>query len=252
MANNIFNKLTDRHAAITDGVFAIAMTILVLEFAVPTVAEISSGVALNEDFINYLAPSILIYFISFYIVYNFWENTVILFNFNKISYGILTLNILTMASVCLIPFATGFLFKFYNYINVNLFFSLLVLVISLLYVLIFILLIRNNFKGYFDKKDEIKNSLQNDGIELPNLKLYAKGVILTLFYILLAPVGTSLISIGLAFISPLLSVLSFLLTLVFVSVIRMKRISKDSLENVDLTDDEKEFVDNIRKSIYGE
>jgi uncharacterized membrane protein len=157
-----------------------------------------------------------------------------------------------MASVCLIPFATGFLFKFYNYTNVNLFFSLLVLVISLLYVLIFILLIRNNFKGYFDKKDEIKNSLQNDGIELPNLKLYAKGVILTLFYILLAPVGTSLISIGLAFISPLLSVLSFLLTLVFVSVIRMKRISKDSLENVDLTDDEKEFVDNIRKSIYGE
>ena len=252
MANNIFNKLTDRHAAITDGVFAIAMTILVLEFAVPTVAEISSGVALNEYFIDYLAPSILIYFISFYIVYNFWENTVILFNFNKISYGILTLNILTMASVCLIPFATGFLFKFYNYINVNLFFSLLVLVISLLYVLIFILLIRNNFKGYFDKKDEIKNSFQDDGIELPNLKLYAKGVILTLFYILLAPVGTSLISIGLAFISPLLSVLSFLLTLVFVSVIRMKRISKDSLENVDLTDDEKEFVDNIRKSIYGE
>ena len=27
---------------------------------------------------------------------------------------------------------------------------------------------------------------------------------------------------------------------------------KDHLENVDLTDDEKEFVDNIRKSIYGE
>ena len=252
MANNIFNKLTDRHAAITDGVFAIAMTILVLEFAVPTVAEISSGVALNEYFINYLAPSILIYFISFYIVYNFWENTVILFNFNKISYGILTLNMLTMASVCLIPFATGFLFKFYNYTNVNLFFSLLVLVISLLYILIFILLIRNNFKGYFDKKDEIKNSLQDDGIELPNLKLYVRGVTLTLFYILLAPVCTSLISILLAFVSPLLSVLSFLLTLIFVFVIRMKRIGKDSLENVDLTDDEKEFVDNIRKSIYGE
>ena len=252
MGNNIFNNLTDRHAAITDGVFAIAMTILVLEFAVPTFSEISSGVALNEYFISYLAPSILIYFISFYIVYNFWENTVILFNFNKINYGILTLNMLTMASVCLIPFATGFLFKFYNYTNVNLFFSLLVLVISLLYILIFILLIRNNFKGYFDKKDEIKNSLQNDGIELPNLKLYVRGVTLTLFYILLAPVFTSLISIVLAFVSPLLSVLSFLLTLLFVFVIRMKRISKDSLENLDLTDDEKEFVGNLRKSIYGE
>ena len=54
MTNNMFNKLTDRHAAITAGVFAIAMTILVLEIAVPTVAEISSGVALNEYFINYL------------------------------------------------------------------------------------------------------------------------------------------------------------------------------------------------------
>ena len=159
---------------------------------------------------------------------------------------------LTMASVCLIPFATGFLFKFYHYTNVNLFFSLLVLVISLLYILIFILLIRNNFKGYFEKKDEIKNSLQDDGIELPNLKLYVRGVTLTLFYILLAPVFTSLISIVLAFVSPLLSVLSFLLTLLFVFVIRMKRISKDSLENLDLTDDEKEFVGNLRKSIYGE
>ena len=82
MTNNMFNKLTDRHAAITDGVFAIAMTILVLEIAVPTVAVISSDAALDEYFINYLAPSILIYFISFYLVYNFWENTVILFNFN--------------------------------------------------------------------------------------------------------------------------------------------------------------------------
>ena len=67
-------------------------------------------------------------------------------------YDILTLNMLTMASVCLIPFATGFLFKFYNYTNVNIFFSLLVLIISLLYILMFMLLVRDNFKKYFEKK----------------------------------------------------------------------------------------------------
>ena len=109
--NEFFNRLTDRHTAITDGVFAIAMTILVLEIAVPTITEISSGAALNDYFISYLAPAILIYFISFYLVYNFWETTVILFNFKKISYPILTLNMITMATVCLIPFATGFFFK---------------------------------------------------------------------------------------------------------------------------------------------
>ncbi|WP_459537703.1 TMEM175 family protein [Methanobrevibacter sp.] len=253
--DDFFRGLTDRHAAVTDGVFAIAMTILVLEIAVPTITNISSGVALNGYFIDYLAPSILIYFISFYLVYNFWENTVILFNFEKISYTILTLNMLTMAAVCLIPFATGFFFKFYNYINVNMFFSLLILVISLLYILIFILLIRNNFKDYFSKKDEIKSAIKDtrdEGMEFPNLKLYLRGVTLTLFYLLLAPVISSVLSIVLAFVSPLLSVLSFLLTLILVFVIRIKRISKDKFENVNLNDAEKEFVSNIRKSIYGE
>ena len=256
MANNNFiNVVSDRHSAITDGVFAIAMTILVLEIAVPTIADISSGVALNEYFINYLAPSILIYFISFYLVYNFWENTIILFNFKKISYGILLLNMFSMAAVCLIPFATGFLFKFYKYTNVNLFFSSLILIISLLYIIIFILLIRHNFKDYFDNKEQIKTAVKDsysEGIELPNLKLYLKGVTLTLFYILLAPLISSVISIVLAFISPIASVLSFLLILILVFIIRMRRSRKDDYDGVDLNDDEMEFLDNIKKSIYGE
>ncbi len=253
--NNLFNNSTDRHAAVTDGVFAIAMTILVLEIAVPAIVDITSGVALKEYLITYLAPSILIYFISFYLVYNFWENTVLLFTFKKISYVILTLNMLAMASVCLIPFATGFFFRFYNYIDANLFFSLLVLVISLLYILIFILLIRHNFGDYFAKKEEIKTAFRDsyeEGIELPNLKLYVKGVLLTLFYILLGPVISSLISIVMAFVSPFLSVLSFLITLIWVFFVRMKRISKDKLDDDNLTDDEREFMANIRNCIYGE
>ena len=96
-------------AAITDGVFAIAMTILVLEIAAPAVSDISSGIALNEYFKNYLLPSISIYFLSFYLVYNFWTTNVILSNFKKVNHTILTLNMVILASVCLIPFATGFL-----------------------------------------------------------------------------------------------------------------------------------------------
>ena len=256
MAKSRFlNSSNDRHAAVTDGVFAIAMTILVLEIAVPTISDISSGVALNEYFINYLLPSVLIYFISFYLVYNFWENTVILFSFSKISYGILTLNMLTMAAVCLIPFATGFFFKFYTYTNVNLFFSLLILAISLLYILMFILLIKNNFKRYFDSKEELESAMHdsyNDGVELPNLKLYLRGITLTLFYLLLAPVISSLLSLLLAFVSPIASVLSFLLTLILVFLIRTRRFAKDNFDGIDLTDDEKEFLGNIRNSIYGD
>ena len=116
------NNLVDRQAAITDGVFAIAMTILVLEIAAPAVSDISSGIALNEYFKNYLLPSISIYFLSFYLVYNFWTTNVILSNFKKVNHTILTLNMVILASVCLIPFTTGFLFEFYYYSEVNMFF----------------------------------------------------------------------------------------------------------------------------------
>lgn len=254
----ISNNLNDRHVAITDGVFAIAMTILVLEIAVPAVSDITSHAAVNSYIMNYLAPTVLIYFISFYLVYNFWETTTILFSFKKISNNVLLLNMITLASVCLIPFATGSLFEFYNYTEVNILFSLLILAISILYILMFIMLIRNNFKDYFVRKDEIKATISNeldsyeDGIELDNLKLYLKGVTKTVFYLLMTPVISSIISILLAFISPVLSMASFLLVLVLRFVIRMRRTSKDHLDDIELSDDEKEFVNNVRNNIYGE
>ena len=254
----ISNNLNDRHVAITDGVFAIAMTILVLEIAVPAVSDITSHAAVNSYIMNYLAPTVLIYFISFYLVYNFWETTTILFSFKKISNNVLLLNMISLASVCLIPFATGSLFEFHNYTEVNILFSLLILAISLLYILMFIMLIRNNFKDYFVRKDEIKATISNeldsyeDGIELDNLKLYLKGVTKTVFYLLMTPVISSIISILLAFIAPGLSMASFLLVLVLRFIIRMRRGAKDSLDDIELSEDEKEFVNNVRCSIYGE
>ena len=248
-------NMKDRHSAITDGVFAIAMTILVLEIAVPTISDISSGVALSQYFTNYLAPAILIYFISFYLVYTFWENTILLFTFKRVSNPILTLNMIAMATVCLIPFATGFLFEFYMYKDANIFFSALILIISLLYVMIFLLLVRLNFKKYFEKKDEIRDSIHesyDDGIEFSNLKLYVRGVTLTLFYLLLTPAIGSLISLVLAFISPIASIMSFIVVLILRFAIRMKRTNRDQLQDIKITDDEREFLDKLRESIYGD
>lgn len=254
MAKRILsNNIMDRHIAITDGVFAIAMTILVLEFAVPAVSNISSEIALNDYLLSYLAPSIFIYFISFYLVYNFWESTTILFCFKNIKQSVLLLNMLTMATVCLIPFATGFLFEFYHFTEVNIIFSLLILIISLLYILMFILLLRNNFNGYFEKKDELKSKLDikvQDGFEFENLKLYVKGTSLTLFYILVSPLLISIVSLILAFFSPLWSILSFLLILILNFLIRFRRSSKEDIGNIELTDDEKEFINDIKNSIY--
>jgi hypothetical protein len=68
----------------------------------------------------------------------------------------------------------------------------------------------------------------------------------------MTPAISSIISILLAFISPGLSMASFLLVLVLRFIIRMSRGAKDHLDDIELSDDEKEFVDNVRNNIYGE
>ncbi len=256
--NALSNNLKERFMAVTDGVYAIAMTILGLESAVPTISDISSGVVLMDYILQYLLPSILIYFISFYLVYNFWETNVLLFNFKKIKHPILILNMFTIATACLIPFGTGFLFNFYYYTEVNILFSLLILITSLLYLLMFILLLRDNFGEYFIRKEEIKSTFHetynqfDDGIELDNLKVYMKGTTLTLFYILLSPVIISGISLILAFFSPILSMLSFMLILLLRFIIIIRREQKSDMSNIELNDDEKEFLENLKQNLYGE
>ena len=68
----------------------------------------------------------------------------------------------------------------------------------------------------------------------------------------MTPALSSIISLILAFISPGLSMSSFLLVLVLRFLIRMKRGAKDSLDDIELSEDEKEFVNNVRISIYGD
>jgi uncharacterized membrane protein len=246
------NNLTDRHMAITDGVFAIAMTILVLEIAVPTLSDINSGLIITEYMLNYLVPAIIIYFISFYLVVNFWETTNIIFSFRKISNNVLFLNMFALAAVCLIPFATGFLFNFYSYFEVNIFFSLLILCVSLIYLLIIIMVIRDNFSEIFDNHDEIRGKYNNklsEGFVFPNFKLYLRGALLTVIYLILSPIIISVISIILAFISPSWCILSFILVLIIRLLIRIKKVGKSSQETT-LTDSEREFLKEIEESIY--
>jgi|GEM_PF-588875 len=247
------NNLIDRHMAITDGVFAIAMTILVLEIAVPTLSDINSGVIISDYFFNYLIPAIIIYFISFYLVVNFWETTNIFFAFKKVSHGVLFLNMFALAAVCLIPFATGFLFNFYRYFEVNIFFSVLILCISLIYLVIMIMVIRDNFSEIFDNSDEIKDKYHNrlsEGFVFPNFKLYLKGAVLSLFYLVISPIIISIISIILAFFSPMWSILSFILVLIIRLLIRIRKVGKSSKNESSLTDDEREFLKEIEESIY--
>jgi uncharacterized membrane protein len=96
-----------RLAALTDGVFAIVMTLLVLEISIPEIAQSSLNSELPQRLIE-LWPKFLSYVISFVILGIFWYLHHIAFHYIKRSdNGLIWLNILFLMFVALIPFSTS-------------------------------------------------------------------------------------------------------------------------------------------------
>ena len=124
----------DRLSAITDGVYAVALTLLALEIVVPSVNSIHSSAQLNDYMVNNLLPQLSLYLISFIILSNFWAST----------NAILTINLAILALVVLIPFSTSFVLSFYHYSQSVIIFSLIILLVGLLYLILYIYLFKEN------------------------------------------------------------------------------------------------------------
>ncbi|MBA2285433.1 MAG: DUF1211 domain-containing protein [Ktedonobacteraceae bacterium] len=97
---------TARTEAFSDGVFAVAITLLVLNLQVP---QLASGGLLNNELLH-LLPKVLIYMLSFVVVGIYWvahHNT-----FHYITHSdrtLLWLNILFLMCIVFIPFPTALL-----------------------------------------------------------------------------------------------------------------------------------------------
>ncbi|QSZ67437.1 DUF1211 domain-containing protein [Methanofollis aquaemaris] len=97
-----------RFEALTDGIFAIAMTLLVLSLGVPTVSRISTGAAL-EDALLGLFPDFIHYCIAFLILHGMWVSHHILTRMMEyIDRWFLDLNTILLMGVAVIPFSTAF------------------------------------------------------------------------------------------------------------------------------------------------
>jgi uncharacterized membrane protein len=91
----------NRLEAFSDGVFAVAITLLVLEIAIPT----------GEDLWHELKdewPSFAAFFVSFWVIGIIWVNHHgVIDHLRRADRGVLYLNLLLLMSVVLIPFATA-------------------------------------------------------------------------------------------------------------------------------------------------
>ncbi|MFH1873768.1 MAG: TMEM175 family protein [Pseudomonadota bacterium] len=121
-----------RIEALTDGVFAIAMTLLVLNFDIQEPAERLSTLSLSAELLN-LWPHFLHYVISFIILSSFWLSHHYHFHFIKhVDRNLIYLNIFKLMFICFIPFSTSLVGDFPLSLTAALIFEVNMLIAGLL------------------------------------------------------------------------------------------------------------------------
>ena len=215
----------DRLSAITDGVYAVALTLLALEIVVPSANSIHSSAQLNNYMVNNLLPQLSLYLISFIILSNFWASTNAIPMYKKVDNTILTINLAILALVVLIPFSTSFVLSFYHYSQSVIIFSLIILLVGLLYLILYIYLFKENLV-----KERIYKFIE------PHKRIM-------LIELSIPPV-LALISIVLALFNPLAGMYVYVIVL-FATMI--KKIAKKFIKNiVDILPDKKCFKINSK------
>jgi uncharacterized membrane protein len=98
----------DRLAALTDGVIAIVITLLVLDVAVPQVPDAGLGDALVD-----LRPQVYGFVLSFAVVGYYWLSHRLVFSHLRTIDGTLTgINLVFLLVIAFIPFAAGLLAEY--------------------------------------------------------------------------------------------------------------------------------------------
>jgi len=127
---------TSRIETLVDGIFAIAMTLLVLSIGVPDIAYNLSETAFQQQ-LWVLWPKLMCYALSFWILAGFWRNNHQQFQFIKRSdSSLITINIFWLLFIALVPFSTEIISEYGGtYITANIIFQLNLLFAGILYYL---------------------------------------------------------------------------------------------------------------------
>jgi uncharacterized membrane protein len=114
MSNSIITMSKTRLEALTDGVFAIVMTLLVLEFKIPHFkTEIVTNPMLLES-LSKMRGTLFAYVLTFAVMITFWNSHHFLINICANADRIVVLlNMLFLGCLSLIPFSTGFLGEYW-------------------------------------------------------------------------------------------------------------------------------------------
>jgi len=133
--NRVAGHNVERLAALSDGIFAVAMTLLVLDLRVPARDAIGSEPALRQALIA-LSPRLLIFLMSMMTLGIFWVGQQTQLNhFTRSDRNLSWIHIAFLCAVCLVPFTTSLLAEFIHYRTALLvyWFNILLLGLTLLW-----------------------------------------------------------------------------------------------------------------------
>jgi uncharacterized membrane protein len=113
--NRIAGQSLERIAALSDGIFAVAMTLLVLELHVPSLEGIHSEQDLWAALVK-LGPRFLTYFMSFLTLGIFWVGQQTQLNqFQRTNRNLTWIHLAFLLVVAVMPFSTGVLAEFIEF-----------------------------------------------------------------------------------------------------------------------------------------
>jgi uncharacterized membrane protein len=113
--NRVAGQNVERLAALSDGIFAVAMTLLVLDLRVPASDAVHSERDLGRILLA-LTPRLLIFLMSMMTLGIFWVGQQTQLNhFARSDRNLAWIHIAFLCAVCLVPFSTSLLAEFIHY-----------------------------------------------------------------------------------------------------------------------------------------
>nr|WP_320161560.1 TMEM175 family protein [uncultured Methanoregula sp.] len=168
---DIFDK--SRVDTLTDGVFAIAMTLLVTGLDIPRLGGIITSGTVDTVILN-LFPDVIHYLIAFILLANFWWAHHLRSHYLKAaSRKIIFLNMVTLLFVGLIPFSTNLVGDFPLNAHAALIFEVNLLCLGLLSVLQWNNVIASGICLKKDANQKIMTMLKEDAYIFPILSFVA-------------------------------------------------------------------------------
>jgi len=137
-------KNLDRVIALSDGVFAFAVTLLALSLIVPTLSSGAHQTELVTD-LESMLPTFLSYFVSFFVIASWWRGHHRVFTYIKrCNSTLISLNFYFLLCITIIPFLTNLIIQYGNFQLATILFAAMQVVTGAMLIFIWMYASRNH------------------------------------------------------------------------------------------------------------